>query len=181
MSLVEAETEGPVEGDDALVTPPRPPHRRVSVSLLFTASVLIGTVVTIYAVFPPRDNVLVTEAIAQHRDASGWELTAPTPAELRAWAIAVVGSDPPLPTAGVEVVGVRHIQVFKRGVAVIGVKTGGADVTYVVQRARGIAPDHRERDDGDVHAIEWRRGPFACIAVGPATSAAAWAKAIGAP
>ncbi len=179
MSLVEAETEGPVEGDDALVTPPRPPHRRVSVSLLFTVSVLIGTVVTIYAVFPPRDNVLVTEAIAQHRDSSAWELTAPTPAELRAWAIGVVGSDPPLPAG--TIVGARHIQVFRRGVAVIRVKIGSEDVTYVVQRARGIAPDHRERDDGDLHAIEWRRGAFACIAVGSAATATAWQKAIGAP
>ncbi len=179
MKLVEAEAVGPVEGDDALVTPPRPPHRRVSVSLLFTASVLIGTVVTIYAVFPPRDNVLVTEAIAQHRDSSSWELTAPTEAELRAWAIGVVGSDPPLPAGAI--LGARHIQVFHRGVAVIRVKVGGDDVTYVIQRARGIAPDHRERDDGDLHAIEWRRGAFACIAVGPAASAATWAKAIGAP
>jgi len=52
MKLVEAESTGPVEGDAALVTPPRPPHRRVSVSLVFTLTVLVGTVVTIYAMFP---------------------------------------------------------------------------------------------------------------------------------
>ena len=60
MKLIEAESTGPVEGDEALVTPPRPPRRRVSVSLLFTLTVLIGTVVTIYAMFPARHNVLMT-------------------------------------------------------------------------------------------------------------------------
>jgi len=76
MKLVEAESTGPVEGDAALVTPPRPPHRRVSVSLLFTLTVLIGTVVTIYAVFPARHNLLLTQAIARHREASStWDLS----------------------------------------------------------------------------------------------------------
>ena len=65
MKLVEAEAEGPIEGETAIVTPPRPPHRRVSVSLLFTLTVLIGTVVAIYLMFPARHNVLLTEAIAQ--------------------------------------------------------------------------------------------------------------------
>ena len=63
MKVVEAEVTGPVEGEDAIVTPPRPLHRRVSVSLLFTLSVLIGTVVTSYTVFPARHNVLMAETM----------------------------------------------------------------------------------------------------------------------
>src|SRR4051794_7529696 len=101
MKLVEAESTGPVEGDDALVTPPRLPHRRVSVSLVFTLTVLVGTVVTIYAMFPARSDVLVTEAIERHRDAHPkWDLVTPGPAELRAWAIGVVGRGAPLPGDG---------------------------------------------------------------------------------
>ncbi len=63
MNLVEAESIGPIEGDTPLVTPPRPPHRRVSVSLLFTLTVLVGTVVAIYLRFPTRNTVLMEEAL----------------------------------------------------------------------------------------------------------------------
>ena len=97
MKLVEAESTGPVEGDDALVTPPRPPHRRVSVSLLFTLTVLIGTVVTIYAMFPARHNLLMTEALALHREPPAWDLNAPSGDEARGWLIGVVGNNPPMP------------------------------------------------------------------------------------
>ncbi|HEU4732679.1 MAG TPA: hypothetical protein VFT22_32510, partial [Kofleriaceae bacterium] len=146
MKLVEAESTGPVEGDAALVTPPRPPHRRVSVSLVFTLTVLVGTVVTIYAMFPARNNVLVTEALERHRDASpAWDLVAPGPAELRAWAIGVVGKDPPLPgegtASGPPVVGAARLQILNRAAALIRIRIGGDEVTYLVQHARGIAPD----------------------------------------
>ena len=101
MKLVEAEAPGPHddedEGEAVVVTPPPPLHRRVSVSLLFTLTVLVGTVVAIYMVFPRRDNVLVTAAIAQHRQPPSWDLAQPTAAELRAWAIGVVGKEVPLP------------------------------------------------------------------------------------
>lgn len=181
MKLVEAESEGPVEGDAALITPPRPPHRRVSVSLLFTLSVLIGTVVTIYEVFPARDNVLVTEAIARHRDqAVVWDLPTPTPTELRAWAIGVVGKDVPLPQASVPIVGARRIDIFNRHAALIRLQLASGDqVTYLVQHARGIAPDHNERVDGDIRAIAWRRGAFTCIGVGPDASAKTWLALLG--
>ena len=98
MHLVEAEAVGPIEGDEPAVTPPRPPHRRVSVSLIFTLSVLIGTVVTIYMVLPARHDEIVTEAVRQHRATEpAWDLEAPTAGELRAWAIGVIGKDVPLP------------------------------------------------------------------------------------
>src|SRR5262245_4422052 len=97
MHLVEAEAVGPIEGDDALVTAPRPPHRRLSVSLLFTLSVLVGTVVAIYTLLPARNDLMVTTAIAHHADTTGWDLEAPSAGELRAWAIGVVGKGVPLP------------------------------------------------------------------------------------
>ena len=182
MKLVEAESEGPVEGDDALVTPPRPPHRRVSVSLLFTLSVLIGTVVTIYTVVPPRHNLLLTEAIEHYREGEpAWDLAAPTAPELRAWAIGVIGKDVPLPVAAAAIIGARRIEILNRHAAVIRLQLGGDLVTYVVTRARGIAPDHSERVDGDVRAVGWRRGPFTCIGVGPDATAKTWLAALGAP
>ena len=174
MKLVEAEDTGPVEGEDPIITPPRPPHRRVSVSLLFTLTVLIGTVVTIYLVFPARHNVLLTETIEFHRKPEQvWDLTAPSLPELRAWAIGVVGKDAPIPDAA-EVVGARKIDIFDRRAALVRFKLGADEVTYLLQRARGIAPDHTERVDDDLRAIEWRHGPFACVAVGADATSASW-------
>lgn len=178
MKLVEAEAVGPVEGDDALVTPPPPPHRRVSVSLVLTLSVLVGTVVTIYLAFPPRHNVLVTEAIAQHRDAApAWDVVAPTARDLRTFALGVFGSDAPLPAPASRIVGARRLDVLDRGALLVRLKIGDDDVTYLVQHARGIAPDHSERRDGELRAVSWRRGPFACVAVGADASAAVWLRA----
>ncbi len=175
MNLVEAEDTGPVEGDAPLVTPPRPPHRRVSVSLLFTLTVLTGTVVAIYLAFPARHNVLMGEAITQHRDtASSWDLEAPTAPELRAWAIGLLGKDPPLPRGDAKILGARRIEIFDRGAAVIGVEVNGERVTYFVQRPRGIAPGTADRRDGDIHGLAWRKGPYICIAVGPDATLTTW-------
>jgi hypothetical protein len=175
MHLVEPEEVGPIEGDDPRVTPPRPPHRRVSVSLLFTLSVLIGLVVTIYLVLPARHNVLLTEAIERHRDADvTWELEAPSAAELRAWAIGVVGKkDVPLPDAS-SIVGVRRVSVLNRPTALVRLKIGSDEVTYAVQNARGIAPKQDVKTDGELRATTWRRGKFTCVAVGPEATASTW-------
>jgi hypothetical protein len=181
MKLVEAESTGPVEGDDALVTPPRPPHRRVSVSLLFTLTVLIGTVVTIYLVFPARHNVLVTEAMAVHRDPMAWDLSAPSAVELRAWMTGVVGAAPPLPGDGaataVTVIGAARRHILNRAAAVVRVRVGGDEVSYLVQHARGIAPEGSERVEGELRAIAWRAGPYTVVAVGPDASVARWRQA----
>jgi len=173
MKLVEAESTGPVEGDDALVTPPRPPHRRVSVSLMFTLAVLTGTVVAVYAFFPARHNVLVTEAIELHREPPAWDLAAPSPAELHAWAIGVIGRDVPVP-AVTSIVGAHRIQLFNRNAAVVRFAIDGNEVTYLVQHVRGIPPEQVDRSDGDLRAVEWTKGPFACVAVGPAATSASW-------
>jgi hypothetical protein len=179
MKLIEAESTGPVEGDDALVTAPRPPHRRVSVSLLFTLTVLIGTVVTIYVAFPARNNVLVTEAIERHRESNPvWDYVPSNLTELRAWAIGVVGKDAPLPGEGTTVtpavIGVRRLTILSRAAALIRVRVGDDDVTYLVQHASGIAPERSERMDGPLQALAWRKGPFTIVAVGPATTMPSW-------
>jgi hypothetical protein len=176
MKVVEAEIEGPVEGEDAVVTPPRPLHRRVSVSLLFTLSVLIGTVVTIYTVFPARHGVLMAETIARHREPPAWDLAAPSPAELRAWAIGVVGQDVPLPAPDLPIIGAKRIDVLKRHVALVRVKVGTDEVTYAVQHSRSAAPEPGNREDGDLRTVSWRQGPFTCVAVGPKPGA--WVSAI---
>lgn len=172
MKLVEAEAEGPIEGEAAVVTPPRPPHRRVSISLLFTLTVLTGTVVAIYLVFPARNNVLLTEAIAQHGRDQAWDLATPTLAELRAWAIGVVGKDAPLPS--ISPVGARDIEILDRRAALMRVPVGGDEVTYLVQHSRGIIPARSERVEGDLRAVAWRRGKFSCVVVGPKATSPAW-------
>ena len=179
MKLVEAESTGPVEGEDAIVTPPRPPHRRVSVSLVFTLTVLVGTVVAIYTVFPARHYVLVTEAFERHREPpASWDLAMPTGPELRAWALGVGGKGVPLPGPAATIVGAKRLELFDRGAALIRVSVGRDEVTYLVQRAHGIFPEHHERTDGDLRAIAWTKGPFACVAVGPDATAQTWIKAI---
>jgi hypothetical protein len=180
MHLVEPEEVGPIEGDDPRVTPPRPPHRRVSVSLLFTLSVLIGLVVTIYLVLPARHNVLVTEAVERHRDTDvTWDLDAPTLPELRAWTIGLIGKDVPLPAEATKVIGARRVQVLNRDAALMRLQIGADQVTYLVQRARGIAPQHAEQHDGDLLATAWRKGKYTCVAVGPDHDAATWLAAFG--
>jgi len=199
VKLVEAESTGPVEGDAALVTPPRPPHRRVSVSLVFTLTVLVGTVVTIYARFPARHNLLMTEAIAHHRDpGAAWDLVTPTRDALRAWMIGAIGKDAPLPGAAATVVGARQLDILNRTAALIRLRIGDDEVTYLVQRARWIAPEGVERvepgenggnsdgaaggsgvrapqpDNGALRAVAWRSGRFTVVAVGADATAAHW-------
>jgi hypothetical protein len=188
MKLVEAESTGPVEGDAALVTPPRPPRRRVSVSLLFTITVLVGTVVTIFAMFPARHNLLMTEAIAHHRDpGAAWDLVPPTRDALRAWMIGAIGKDAPLPGEAATVVGARRLDILNRATALIRLRIGDDEVTYLVQRARGIAPEGAERVEGGeagdkappgisgaLRAVAWRSGRFTVVAVGADATAARW-------
>ncbi len=177
MSLVEAEATGPVEGDDPIVTPPPPRHRRVSVSLVFTLSVLIGTVVAIYMVFPARHNVLAQVALDHHREPPAWDLTAPNPAELRAFLTGAVGKDAPLPNA--PAIGAARIEVLDRHAALIRFKIGDSEVSYVVGRAARISPEHAESHDGDARIVEWPTGAFVCAAVGPDATAATWLPAVG--
>lgn len=180
MKLVEPEAEGPIEGEEPVVTPPRPPHRRVSVSFLFTLTVLVGTVVAIYVVFPARHNVLLTEAVESHRDRDPkWDLVAPSYAELRAWAIGVAGKDVPLPPEASRIVGARQETILGRPAAIVRLAIDADEITYVVQRAKGVAPEHTERTDGDLRALAWREGKYTVVAVGPASTSQGWVAAVG--
>jgi hypothetical protein len=176
--LVEAEATGPIEGEDAVVTPPRPPHRRVSVSLLFTLTVLIGTVVAIYVGFPPRHHVLMTEAVAQHREKDpAWDLVAPTPDQLRAFVVGAVGAKGvPLPAEGVAE-GARRIEVLKKSTAVIRYRLGDAPVTYVVQIAGSVGPDTTETED-DLRVVAWQTGRFRFVMVGAGSAPDALKKSL---
>ncbi|MEO6774257.1 MAG: hypothetical protein ABI467_14755 [Kofleriaceae bacterium] len=178
MNLVEAESTGPVEGDDPIVTPPRPRHRRVSVSLVLTLSVLIGLVVAIYQVFPARHNELAKQALAHHLAPPVWDLAAPPPAELRAWLVGAAGKDAPLPRA--PAIGAARIEVLDRPVALIRFEIGHDEVSYVVGHAARIAPEHTEDRVGELRVVAWERGPFVFAAVGPDASAAAWLPIVGA-
>jgi hypothetical protein len=180
MNLVEAESTGPIEGDEPLVTPPVPLHRRVSVSLVFTLTILVSTVVAIYVTFPARNKVLMAEALERHKDvAPAWDIANPSPAELRAWAIGVVGKDPPLPRT-TAIVGARETFVLGRRAAVVQVAVEGEPVTYVVQQTPVVSPSHSEDAEGDFRAVAWRVGEFTCVAVGKATSATVWTSALAA-
>ncbi len=179
MHLVEAEDVGPIEGDQPVVTPPRPIHRRVSVSLLFTLTVLVGLVVTIYTVFPARRDEIMSEAVRQHRAAEqSWDLEAPTYAELRPWAIGVAGKGVPLPPESAKIIGARRVEVLRRSAALIRLEINGEHITYLVQHNRGIAPGHVERTEGELHAVAWRQSKFTSVAVGPQASAATWTTAV---
>ena len=181
MKLVEAEATGPVEGEDPVVTPPRPLHRRVSVSLLFTLTVLVGTVVTIYWVFDARHNVMLTEALLQARTTDDLELKSPSPEKLGTWGLGMFGERLPMPPSSIPIIGARRIEVLNRRTAVIRLKIGGDDVTYLVQHAKGIVPEQTERTDGDLRAVQWISGVFICAAAGPDATSKQWRAALHAP
>jgi hypothetical protein len=177
MNLVEADATGPIEGDDPVVTAPPPRHRRVSVSLVFTLSVLIGLVVAIYQVFPPRHNVLAHEALELHRSPPAWDLPAPSASELRAWLVGAAGKDAPLPNA--PAIGASRIEVLDRHAALIRFRIGTDEVSYVVGHAARIAPEHTEEKIGELRVVAWEHGPFVFAAVGPDATAAAWLPVAG--
>ena len=181
MHLVEAEDVGPIEGEEPVVLPPRPPHRRVSVSFVFTVSVLIGTVVAIYLLLPARHDLLVTEAIEHHRDGGPWEIESPSEDALKGWTIAVVGKDAPMPPPGTHVVGARQLVILKRRTALIRLQVGDDQVSYLVAHARGIQSERISRDDGDVHAEQRVKGKWTVVAVGPTATEKAWSHALFGP
>jgi len=170
--------------DDPEIPPPPPPpprldKRRVSVSFLLTATVLIGTVAMIFTVFPQRHNELVTSAIAAHKSTGEWDLDTPDAKTLRAWSTAAVGRDPPLPA--LTAIGARTITVLHRPAAVIRFRAGADQLTFVMQRARDVQRRRVRRLDGDLVALAWRHGPWTCVVVGPAATLPVWRVAVGAP
>ena len=185
MKLVEADAEGPAESSEAIArpTPPRPERRRVMVSLGFTIAILVGTVVTIYAVFPARHDHLATAAVEEHRKDGDFELTRPAPAELRAWSLALLGGSAPLPapTADVVTVGARRLTLLKQPVAVVRYRIGSDDVTFLVERLRDAGQRRLSRREDDLRVEAWRLALWTCAAVGPEASAATWMPRVGVP
>jgi hypothetical protein len=185
MKLVEADAEGPeiAGGDVVRPTPPRPERRRVVVSLGFTIAVLIGTVVTIYTVFPARHDHLAAAALeAHHQVDTGYQLIAPGPAELRGWTVALLGEAPPVPAPSndVKILGARPLTLLKRPAAVLRYRIGGNEVTLLVQRTRVTA--HRAtRHEGIERAETWHRGVWTYVAVGPEATASTWERRVGVP
>jgi hypothetical protein len=180
MKLVESEVHGPKDDEEPPAPPPMPPrpeHRRA------TASVLIGTVVTVYVLFPERHNVLMTEALGAHRSDAEPELEHPTLAELNAWSVALVGKGAqwPAPEPGVELLATRSIQVLEQPTAVVRYRVEGDAVTLVVQRTRDAVPRKHRRVVGPDLVISYRRGPFSFVAVGPEATSDRWRPRLGAP
>lgn len=186
MKLVETDSEGPLDRGDSdaeIATPPRPEHRRVSVSLLLTASVLIGTVVAIYTIFPERHNLLMTRSLEAHREPPGFMLRDLTQAKLTAWGVALLDRSVPWPELrpGVTIVGVASLRVLNRAAAMVRYRVDDSEVTLVVQGARDVPPrTHRRTSQGD-YVVSWRRGKWTFVAVGPASDADTWTAFLGAP
>jgi hypothetical protein len=67
---------------------------------------------------------------------------------------------------------------LNRAAAAVRVRIGDDEITYLIQHARGMAPEHSERQDGTLHAFAWRSGPFSVVAVGPDATAASWRAAL---
>lgn len=184
MRLVEADTEGPRDDIDAEApTPPRPEHRRVSRSLIFTLVVLTSIVATVYVVFPERHNALMSVVIEADSEEVDFEIANPTRAELVAWSVALLGKDVPWPEHrdDVELVGVKSLRILRRPVALVRYRIAGQRVTVLVQRPRDAVPrKHWRRVDGKL-AISWRAHRFTMTAIGPAESADNWGGYLGAP
>ena len=186
MKLVQVEEPKPSDEDPvvALARPPRPEHRRVYTSLILTVAILAGTVVAVYLLVPERHHVLAQTAEDRHREPEvEWDLPAPSAAELHAWMIGVIGDAPLPPAIGVangRAIGAETVDVLGRRAALIRLHAGPDELTYVVSRARGVSPRH-SRKLGDLRVLEWRRGPWAIVAVGPDATAATWRAAVGAP
>jgi hypothetical protein len=81
----------------------------------------------------------------------------------------------PLPGAEAPaVIGARRVQILNRAAALIRVRVGDDNVTYLVQHAQGIGPERSERHDGALRAVAWRKEPFTIVAVGADATAASW-------
>jgi hypothetical protein len=190
VKLVETDADRPEDDVDPppVATAPRPEKRSAYASLIMTACVLVGTVATIYSIFPARKNETIYATLRNHRDTNPrWDLPAPTRVELEAWSDGVLGDRPPLPEAGADLttLGARELVVrHRRGVYVrFALGDGGVayQVSYVVQHAGDAPAGRTSRRDGDEHLESWREGEWTCIAVGPAAKADQWKPRIGVP
>ncbi len=175
MKLIESDAEGP-KVEESITTAPRPEKRRVSISLLFTLTVLTGTVVTIYTLLPARNQVLVTEALAGHRrDIKSFDVVGPTAGELQAWTTGALGKQTPLfAVPGAVPLAAGVITIHRRNASIVRYRVGADDVTVLMQHAKGWSPESAERDDGDLHASLKRVGRWTVVTVGAKATMATW-------
>ena len=183
MKLVDAEITQETEGAPDIPRPPRPARRRVYTSLLVTLTVLIGTVAVIYAVFPNRNNELLTWAARLHLDSSEVDLVSPSGTEIRAWSQGIFGEPVPWPEVDAELVPMSAtvVRVFKRELALVRYQLDGQAVSVAFWRARDAPPRVLRRTEDGLHIVSWRRKRFTCIAIGPEESKEAWKTRFGAP
>ncbi len=175
MKLVDADAEDPAVAPPPPTTPPRLDKRRVSVSFLFTVTVLIGCVVAVFTLFPSRHNPVAASALAAHRASAPWDLERPDATTLVAWAKGAVGRDPPVPAgAGLVPLGARRIAILRRPAAVIRYQIGADQVTVVLQRARDLQSRTLHDDQGGDRVEAWRSGAWTVIAIGPTATVATW-------
>jgi hypothetical protein len=180
VKLVETDAALATEDVPDVARPPRPEHRKTYVSLAVTGAVLVATVAVVYLLFPKRDHQVIDEAIAQHRAPAAFELERPTPPELTAWTIGILARPVKWPTgAGLEVVGVRRVELFKRPAALVRYRVDDVEVSLAAMTPWDAPRRAIQVDEEDVHAIWWRSGGWTMIAVGP--KGGAWAKRLGAP
>ncbi len=189
MKLVESDRRGPNDSDEDIetTTPPRPEHRRVSVSLLLTASVLIGTVVAIYLVFPERHNALLTRGLELHNSPPAFQLEMVSQNELRDWSVKLFEGTshrvpwPELKGGGVELLGVANESILARRAALARYRLGDHEMTLVVLRARDAPPRTHQRNEGAISAVSWRKGRWTFVAVGQAEHRKTWGQLVDAP
>lgn len=188
MKLVNTDEDRPNDDDGPppSIRPPRPEKRQAMVSLVLTLTILIGTVVTIYTVFPARNNEVMSVATANHRQTPvTWQLETPGGTELSAWALALLGNYPPLPDAeaatGLIIVGARPVEVLRHKAAFVGYQLEGDTVSYLVMRAHDAPPRRVSRRADDDVVESWRSGAWTCVVIGPAASADRWRPRLGVP
>ena len=185
MKLVETDDADPSAHPEPPVraTPPRPEKRQAMVSLLFTVTVLVGTVVAVFTIFPERHNEILESTVAAHRNTAPWDVTAPDPTTLAAYIQGVLGEAPPLPAAGPDLVpiGARDLTILDRRAALVRYRLGNDEVSYLVQRGRDIPRRRESRKTGDVAVDAWRNGIWTCVAVGPAATQSTWGPRLGVP
>jgi len=180
MKLVESDVPDRPTGEH--LAPPLPPHRRVAVSLVFTVSVLVGTVAIIYGVFPKRNNEVLDIAIEHHRDPHKLELVGPSRGEVLAWSVGLYGKAVPWPEVsdGVHLEGAYALRIFRRPAALLRLSVDGQPVTLMAMKARDWPPRRRQNRDGELVAKSWRSGKWLFVAVGREDGVARWQPVVGA-
>ncbi len=185
MKLIESDAVSPRDEDPAVErpVPPPPVRRRVSVSLLFSLSVLVGTVVAIYLIFPARDNVLVTESVRAHRLGPTEDaLREPTFGELAAWSLGSMKRTVPWPqVSGASIGWARSIEVLNHQALAAHYQLPEGEVTVVIERARDAVPRRYTRTEEELLIDSWQSGRWTVVAVGRAEGSDVWRHTLGVP